>query len=157
MTEARFAFTLQAVKAHKEITLAVIIGLIFGLVVVGGVIRARRAIDTVRNTRPEESIIPSGQKVENPDNNKLLLDITTPDNQVVETPTLTIAGKTNPAGYIVILGEKGEYIVTPASTGTFSQEVNLVKGANTISVTVYLEDGTKTEKELTVVYTTSEI
>lgn len=139
-------------KAGKEITIAVAIGLVFGLVVVGGIIRAKSALDKVQDSKPSSSIQVSGTPAPQTDN-QLVLELSTPDNQVLENSSLLVTGKTDPQGYIVILGEKGEYITTPGKTGTFSQEITLVKGANTIRITVYLENGTKVEKTLTAIYT----
>lgn len=140
-------------KAHKEITIAVIIGLVFGLVVVGGVLRAKKAIDASRTANPQETSRPTSS----PTPQDLVLELTTPDNQVLEEGVLTISGKTNPEGFVVILGEKGEFIVTPGQTGAFSQEITLVKGANTIKITVYLENGASTSKSLTAVYSSGSI
>jgi hypothetical protein len=66
-------------------------------------------------------------------------------------------GKTLPKTYIAITGEKGEYLIVPNELGSFSQEIVLTKGANLITITVYLENGQKVEKSLSVVYTTAEI
>lgn len=139
-------------KVRKEVTIAIFIGLIFGLVVVGGIIRARQALKNVVST--SSRIIPKPTSSPAEHASDLFLEISTPDNQVFETDKITLSGKTNPAGYIVILGEKGEYITTPGETGNFSQEISLTKGANTIIITVYLENGTKVEKMLTAVSTT---
>jgi len=144
-------------KARKEITIAVIIGLIVGLIVVGGIIRARSALNKL--TPPEIPLL--GNKKSPSNNNSqptgLFLNLTTLDNQVVSSPNLTIAGTTLPNTYIVILGEKAEYIIIPSETGAFTQEVTLVSGANSIKVTVYQDDGQKQEASLTAVYTTAEI
>lgn len=146
-------------KARKEITVAVIISLVIGLIVVGGVLRARSAITKLSTPSPssstKQSDTNSGTKSEQ--GNDFDLTINTPDNQVVSDNVLTVQGETLPGTYIVILGEKGEYIIVPNEVGAFSQEVSLVKGANTIKVTVYQESGEKIEKVITAVYSTSEI
>lgn len=141
-------------KPRKEITFAVIIGLIFGLIVLGGILRARRALSDLAKSSPTPTPLASGAaKVEQ----GLTLALETPDNQVRSEATLTISGKTDPHAYIVILGEAGEHILIPSDQGLFSQEIKLVSGANTIRVTSYLEDGTKVERTLNAVYTTAEI
>jgi predicted LPLAT superfamily acyltransferase len=70
---------------------------------------------------------------------------------------LTVSGKTLPKTYIAITGEKSEYLIVPSDVGSFSQSVALVKGANTLRVVVYQEDGTHVEQTLTAVYTTAEL
>lgn len=142
-------------KVKKEITIAVIIGLIIGTIVVGGVLRARQALSSLTpTTTSAPSPMPSGTAVET---QGLFLTIDTPDNQVTDQASLIISGKTLPATYIVINGEAGDAILVPNDLGNFSQEVKLVKGANTIKITVYQEDGTKEERVLNTVYTTAEI
>ena len=143
-------------KIKKEATVAVVIGLILALIVTGGVLRARRALqainlgggDTIKN------ILTPHQEDKN---TELFLDLTTPDNSVTAEPTLTLTGKTLPGTYIAILGEKGEYLIVPNELGSFSQEVSLVKGANTIRLNVYQNDGKKIEKTVNAVYTTAQL
>lgn len=142
-------------KVKKEVTVAVIIGLILGVIVVGGVLRARRALMSIV---PGSSPRPSSQVVATTDTNSgLFLTIETPDNQVLQESSITITGKTLPGTYIVINGEAGDSIIVPNDIGDFSQSVTLVRGANTIVVTAYQEDGTKKEVTVTAVYTTAEI
>lgn len=141
-------------KARKEITVAIFIGLTIGLIVFGGILRARTAIVNKAESSPSPSPLASGAKQVNP---RLPLTLETKDNQVVSVPNLTIVGKTSPEAYIIILGEKSEHIIVPSELGNFSQEIDLTTGANTIIIKAYLEDGTLTESVLTAVYTTAEI
>ena len=141
-------------KVKKEVTVAVVIGLVLALVVTGGIIRAQRAISLLsKSNKPiSQTTTPT-----TPKSNGLFLDITTPDNSVSKDPKLTLTGKTLPGTYIAILGEKGEYLIVPSDVGSFSQDITLVKGANTIKITVYQNDGSKIDKTMSAVYTTAEI
>ncbi len=143
-------------KIKKEATVAVIIGLVLALVVTGGVLRARTALQNIK--------LPSRESVGNnnlpkPETkpNELFLDLTTPDNSVSTQPKFTLSGKTLPNTYIAILGEKGEYLIVPNDLGVFSQEITLVKGANTIKINVYQNDGKKIESTINAVYTTAQL
>ncbi len=145
-------------KVKKEVTVAIVIGLIIALVVTGGILRARTALSKIKipskdaqQNRPVES-----GKIERK-SNELFVDLTTPDNSVTTEPKLTLTGKTLPGTYIAILAEKGEYLIVPSDAGTFSQDIVLIKGANTITVTVYQNDGKKVEKTLSAVYTTAQL
>lgn len=142
-------------KVKKEVTVAIIIGLLIGGVVVGGVLRARKAMTTISAPATSAPSPTPGESVVTPTG--LFLTVDTPDNQVVDQAALIVSGKTLPATYIVINGEAGDAIIVPDSLGSFSQEIKLVKGANTIKVTVYQEDGTKKEHVINTVYTTAEI
>lgn len=142
-------------KVKKEVTVAVIIGLLLGVIIVGGILRARKAIMNIApisTSRPTSQVTPA-----NEDDKGLFLTLETADNQVLKEAKLTVTGKTLPGTYIVINGEAGDSIIVPNDLGSFSQEVTLVKGANTILITVYQPDGTKKSATLNAVYTTAEI
>lgn len=143
-------------KVKKEATVAVIIGLIIALIVTGGVLRARHAIQSIK--------LPTKDSIKKNDNTnttaksqELFIDLTTPDNSVTSDAKITLSGKTLPSTYIAILGEKGEYLIVPNELGSFSQEIALVKGANTIRVSIFQNNGNKVEKTVNAVYTTAEI
>lgn len=143
-------------KVKKEATVAVVIGLILALVVTGGVLRARTALKTVK-LPTKESFLSNKKTTPETKSKELFLELTTPDNSVLAEPKLTLSGKTLPNTYIAILGEKGEYLIVPSDVGNFSQEIALVKGANTIKIVVYQNDGKKIEDTVNAVYTTAEL
>jgi hypothetical protein len=143
-------------KVKKEATVAVFIGLILALIVLGGVLRARTALQSIK-LPTKDSLIGTKQNNQDIKNTELFLDLTTPDNSVVAEPTLNLSGKTLPGTYIAILGEKGEYLIVPNELGSFSQDITLIKGANTIKINIYQNDGKKIEKTLNAVYTTAEL
>ena len=143
-------------KARKEVTLAIIIGLIIALIIAGGIYRAKTAI---QNFDPQ-SLIPKKQSKDgvNQDQKteqKLFVELDTADNSVTDKATFTISGKTLPKTYIAITTESNDYLIVPNDVGSFSQEVNLIKGANRLTITVYTQDGVKVEDALSVVYTTA--
>ena len=143
-------------KARKEVTLAIIIGLIIALIIAGGIYRAKTAI---QNFDPQ-SLIPKKQSKDgvNQDQKteqKLFIELDTTDNSVTDKATFTISGKTLPKTYIAITTESNDYLIVPNDVGSFSQEVNLIKGANRLTITVYTQDCVKVEDALSVVYTTA--
>lgn len=144
-------------KVRKEATVAVVIGLIIALLVTGGILRARTALDSIKLPTKESFSSSKTTKPENEKNQELFLELTTPDNIVLSEPVLNLLGKTLPSTYIAILGEKGEYLIVPNELGNFSQDISLVQGANTIKITVFMSDGTKVEKTLNAVYTTAQL
>ncbi len=144
-------------KIKKEATVAVIIGLIIALVVTGGVLRARTALNTLALPTKESLKNTFGSKSDSSEKSGLFLELTTPDNTVSSEPEMTLSGKTLPGTYIAILGEKAEYLIVPSDLGIFSQNIALVQGANSIKINVYQADGTSVEKTLSAVYTTAEL
>ncbi len=143
-------------KVKKEATVAVVIGLLLALLVAGGILRARYALQSFKfptKKVAESTPINTGDAK----NGELFLDLTTPDNSVTKFDKLTLSGKTLPSTYIAILGEKGEYLIVPNDLGSFSQDITLVKGANTVKITIYQDNGNKLERTVNAVYTTAEI
>ncbi|MFH1243969.1 MAG: hypothetical protein V1487_00120 [bacterium] len=143
-------------KVKREISLAIFIGLFIALLVTGGIMRARRALKSLALPSLKETLVAS-PKPEKTSPAALFLEITTPDHSVTKDPSLTLTGKTLPGTYLAILGEKGEYLIIPNELGSFSQSIALIKGANTIKITVYEQNGNKLEKTVSAVYTTAEI
>ncbi|GAB4026995.1 MAG: hypothetical protein Fur0011_3990 [Candidatus Microgenomates bacterium] len=143
-------------KPRKEVTLAVIIGLIIALIIAGGIYRAKTAI---QNFDPQSLMSQKKSDLSNnqdeKSNTELFLEIDSPDNSVTDKATFTISGKTLPKTYIAITTESNDYLIVPNDVGSFSQEVNLIKGANRLTVTVFTQEGKKVEKSLSVVYTTA--
>jgi len=142
-------------KVKKEATVAVVIGLILALVVTGGVIRARKALQNIKLPTQVSFKKNSNEPVDT--KTELFLEITTTDNSVVTEPKLAISGKTLPGTYIAILTEKSDYLIVPNEIGSFTQDVVLVKGANTITINVFQNDGKKIERKLNAVYTTAQL
>ena len=144
-------------KVKKEATVAVIIGLVLGLIVVGGVLRARQALQNLRLTDSQSTSVKQSAATPSSQPSGLFLTVETPDNYVSKDAILTVNGKTAPGTYIAITGENGEYLIVPNSLGSFSQDVSLARGANTITVTVYTADGAHVQKTLNAVYTTASL
>jgi len=144
-------------KVKKEVTVAVVIGLILALLVTGGILRARSAISKIKLPQKNTATTQGKPKDGSLKSNELTLEITSGDNIVTADSTMTLSGKTLPGTYIAILAEKGEYLIVPSDLGDFSQEISLIKGANTIKITVYQNDGTKIEKTINAVYTTASL
>ena len=144
-------------QAKKEISVAVIIGLVISVVIIGGMYRAKTALDA-HLAASSPSVKSSSSPAGNTSQDGLPLKITSPkDNSVFKTSKIELAGTTKPGTYITILTETNEYIIVPSDLGNFSQEISLVKGANTIVVSTYTSQGDKTEEVLNLVYTTAQL
>jgi hypothetical protein len=138
---------------RKEILFAIIAGVIFGVVIAFGVWRANSAI---KNTEGIATVSPAtttssptpikqefGISLANPEENDVL----------TQTPTL-FSGITKPSSWIVISAEEDDYIIKSDEQGEFSQEVELVGGANQINLTAFSNNGESAEKKIIVVFST---
>ncbi len=145
-------------KARKEITLAIIIGLVIALIIAGGIYRAKTAL---QNFNPSDLTDKFQSKKDNNPGEKsqdqLFIELNSPDNTVATEASFKVSGKTLPSTYIAITTEQNDYLIVPNELGSFSQEVTLIKGANILTVTVFKSNGEKVEKSLSVVYTTAQL
>lgn len=132
----------------KEIFLAVLIGLVFGLIITYGIYRATVAISSPpRNTLPSVTPSPMEESLSDPN-----LTIISPEDETVITErSATITGHTLNNSYVVIFVNDEENITTPDKEGNFSIQANLESGSNFISVHALDEDGRVSKQEITVV------
>jgi hypothetical protein len=135
----------------KELFLAILIGLLVGLVIVFGIYRTR-IILTPKNENTALENTPTPEASADVLSN---LVIHSPLNESIQdTEDVTIAGTTNTNEFVVIMINQEEYITTADESGNFSISATLETGSNIIEVNSINEDGKVTTEELTVIYTT---
>ncbi|PIS09069.1 hypothetical protein COT75_03325 [Candidatus Beckwithbacteria bacterium CG10_big_fil_rev_8_21_14_0_10_34_10] len=141
----------------KELTIAISIGFVVGLIVTFGIYTANKAIKN-RATDPTPlptngASAPTPSPASTPN-----LEITEPENNlVVKKNKVTLSGKTDAKIAVAVLGEGFEDMVLSDEGGLFSVEVSLLSGANEIKVVALRKSGEKEEKVLNIVYTTAKI
>lgn len=132
---------------RKEVLVAIILGITLGLVIAFGVWRANLALAPRRQVSTQTQPSPTPPAFE--------LVITTPEDEtVVADATIDVSGKTESGATVIVQYEEGAVTVLADASGSFSQEIELVAGANTITVSAFAQDGEGIEKTLTVVYST---
>ena len=139
----------------KEALIAIIIGFLFGLLITFGVYTANRSLKEqeleVKTPSPTVSASPESSP-ETP------LVIDSPENEsLVDEEKLVLRGRSSPEAIIAIFTEENEHLLTTSKEGTFSAEITLVKGVNNIKITAVDKENQKTEKDLTIVYSTATI
>lgn len=135
---------------RKEVLLAVAIGLILGLIITYGIYRAKVEIAEPPKTTTLENIAsqPANLDIET-DARLTILD---PLNESVQTGSeVLVRGTTVPDAHIVILVGDASYITEATTDGEFSITVELVNGANVISITSLDSEGEETTQFRTVV------
>lgn len=123
---------------RKEVTYAIVGGVILGLIVAFGVWRINSSIskDKKQNINTQS---PTPKPV-TPGEFKIVLD--KPENDdVVTTDTVMVSGLTKPLSWITVAGQESDYIIQSDTTGVFSQEVDLVPGVNQIKATAFYPEG----------------
>ena len=141
---------------RKEVILAIVGGVVLGLLVIGGLWWTNRA-----TTEENLNITPTPVLEQPPTLTSapsLSLEIISPeDESIIEEEKITLEGKTAPESVVVVIYPEGENIVEADEEGNFETEITLVGGANEIKVTAYDEEGNQAEKNLTLVYSTAKI
>ncbi|MBU0578446.1 hypothetical protein KJ628_00500 [Patescibacteria group bacterium] len=136
----------------KEMIISVLVGLVFGLIIVYGVYTAQDSLSTTSQSIEELNVSPSPdlEVIENG-----ILALHSPEDEiVVNEPAITITGTTKPESYIVVFINDNENIITSDEAGHFSVKGELELGSNIIEVHALDEDGQTVVIERTVIYTT---
>lgn len=135
----------------KELFLAILIGLVLGLVIVFGIYRTKIFFtpkNEVSQPTPTTTTTPADEVISN------LLIHSPLDETIVETEEVTIAGTTNPNYFIAIIVNDQNFITNADESGNFSLSVKLETGSNVMQINSIDEDGEIITKELTVIYST---
>ncbi|NCN82442.1 MAG: hypothetical protein GW947_00590 [Candidatus Pacebacteria bacterium] len=123
----------------KEILLAIIIGLAFGLFITYGLYRVRKATQSAK-TQPVSTTAPTASPGNDP--SSALLTILNPeDNTVQEEPSTTVTGISQPNAVLVLFANDEEFITTADGSGNFSFTVDLKSGGTILTVHALNENG----------------
>ena len=83
----------------------------------------------------------------------LLLDLDQPDdNTLFFQVTILVSGKTGPLKEVLISTDSLDLVIKSKKDGSFSTEINLDEGENTVTVVVFDSDGDSRSVERTVFY-----
>lgn len=141
----------------KEVVLAIIIGFGIGLVATFGIFNARKALKEAEQIQTPQASSEE-DKINSPISTVQILSLASPlDQSIAKESKIAVSGTTSPSSWIVILAEKGEKLIQADKKGNFETEISLISGENEIEVQAISETGEKTNKVITVVYSTAEI
>ena len=133
---------------RKEVIVIVFLGILLGVIVSYGFLRANNALKT-NGTNTEKAI---AQKQEGNSANELVLSVASPsENEVLTEEKTSVSGITKANSWITISSEGEDYILQSDNSGSFEQNINLIGGVNQIIVHAN-DNGSANEKILTVVY-----
>ncbi|OGM27326.1 hypothetical protein A3A76_02390 [Candidatus Woesebacteria bacterium RIFCSPLOWO2_01_FULL_39_23] len=137
---------------RKEVVFAIIIGILFGLVLAYGIIRANKAIN-----RSATSISTENKDLEEPNEptppRTLSITLTEPeDSSVITENPITVSGITKPNLWVVTSTEDSDSISFTENQGAFSNDIDLVGGLNFITITAIEPSGLSFEKIIKIVF-----
>lgn len=145
---------------RKELLFAIASGFILGLIIMGGIWTANKAIKNqkglVTQNGPEINLTKT--QITSAPSTTLFLTILKPDDQsIINTDKVIISGNTLTNVPVVIIGENSEKITQSDGTGNFDNEISLILGVNEITVTAFSPDGEEISKTVNLVYSKEEI
>lgn len=136
----------------KEIIIAVILGLIFGGIIVFGFYQSQRKISKT-NPLNIKRLEPIASESGSMPLNRLVINAPY-DGEIFSSDVATISGTTNPSSYIVIVSSNDDSIIQADSLGFFSSEFELQAGQNDITVYNFDQSGQTDKKQFSVVFST---
>lgn len=141
----------------KEVIIAIIIGLLIGLVFTLGISTANKAL----NQQKAKKLTPqdSGNSLTTSNNNQQkTLTVTSHENfDLINQSETTLSGIAWPKAVIALMAETQTRLIQADSEGIFTFQINLIKGFNEISLIATDETNTTQTQNLVLTYSTSKI
>lgn len=145
---------------RKELFFAIFGGFILGLIIMGGIWTANKAIQNQKDKitqNNQETTLTQTKNTPTPATSLFLTILKPDDHSITNLDKVIISGNTFANVPIVILGENSEKITQSDSSGNFDNETPLVLGVNEITVTAFSPDGEEITKNVDLVYSKEEI
>jgi len=133
----------------KEVVIAILIGLSFGLIITYGLYRVRKAVTTPNTS---STITAPTDATATPTPAGAMLTILSPeDGHVQEENEVTVTGTATPDSIVVIFVNGEEFISSADASGSFSFTVALEEGSTILSVHAIDESGVGATQERVII------
>lgn len=141
----------------KEVIIAIIIGLLIGLIFTLGISTANKALNQQKAKKLTTQ--ESGNSLNSSNNNqKKNLTVTSHENfDLINQSDLTLSGIAWPNAVIALMTETQTKLTQADSEGIFTFTLNLIKGFNEIALIATDETSTTQTQNLVLTYSTSKI
>jgi hypothetical protein len=133
----------------KEVLIAILLGLVVGLVITYGLYRVRTSIS--QPPVAELTQLATSAAVLTQASSTAITILNPEEGAVLSERALRVTGTTSSDSYIVLFVNDEDYVSTTDETGNFSFEVTLENGVNVLRVHVVDTEGTTTTAERVVV------
>lgn len=138
----------------KEVLVAVVLGVIVGLVITFGIYTANTALQ--RRSRQINATPSPTPTVENTKQSSII--IYSPEHDTLtDKDTIQLSGLTTPNAVVVIFVNDTSLVTTADPKGNFSADLSLVGGSNVITVVATDETGKQNREQRSVVYSTANL
>ena len=139
-----------AANMRKEVVVAIILGIGFGLVIGFGVWRANSAL----SNRGKDGVVDTADSgvgvTPTSTNTQIAIRGLSSGEVIVENP-IRLAGNTIPDTRVVVSGEEEDYITISDENGEFAVSVELVGGINQLRIFAF-DGSSRLEKDIDIVY-----
>lgn len=144
---------------RKEVSIAIIIGIILGGVILYGIKIANETTSSLGTPKPTPSLITSPTPTStNQESKNTRLNITShAAGQVLFEKEIILSGKTIPSSQISIIWEDDEIITKTNVSGEFSQKITLISGENNIQIDVVDQNNNLISETLRLYYSSKPI
>jgi hypothetical protein len=121
---------------RNEAVAAVFFGLIIGLLIAFGVYRLNNSNNSSATPVQEKQTSPTkdSNNKDNKNTPQSLSLVNVENGNIYTEDTINISGIAKESAKIIISTETEDFIVDPATDGTFNKEINLLKGINKITI-----------------------
>jgi hypothetical protein len=137
----------------KEVVIAVVLGVVVGLIITFGIYTANAALQ--RRAR-QLTATPSPTPLTNEQKSSIIL-FSPEDNTLTDKDALSVSGTTTANSLVVIFVNEQEHVTTADEKGNFSEEVELVGGSNILTIVATDPNGKQEQVQRTVVYSTANL
>lgn len=139
----------------KEVLIAIIAGLILGLVITLGIYTANRSLNL---QRAKKQLMSAPTPTAMPAVNNKSLNITSHENyDLIDQSGITLSGVAWPDAVVALISEADSQIIRADGEGIFVFETRLIKGFNEIAIIASDESGTTQTQNLVLTYSTNKI
>lgn len=142
----------------RDITLAIIVGFIFGVIVALILTNLPKIVkEGIKLQSSKPIATPTIIQVKNTTSSIELTVDSPKDESISDTKIIEVSGSTKPSTTVFIESEIDQMTVESNDSGGFAGKVILSEGVNTIFLTVYDEAGNSITKNLNIFYTTEKL
>lgn len=143
----------------KEKVMIIVIAIILGLILATAAFYLFQTTkkSSQNNSEKNHQNINASEKNSVNNKNENILSINFPmDESIVNKRTIEVKGKTNPSNTIIASSNLDDAVATPDTNGDFSVDLDIDTGANIITIRSIAPDGTQTETQRIVTYSTED-
>lgn len=141
----------------KEVLIAVVSGLVLGLIITFGVYTTNRSLEQQRQKKASEQETSNQPATSSSTVNKKLSIISHENYDLVNQSEIILTGIAWPGAVIAIITEGDEFLILGDDQGNFTINLKLIKGFNEIKVIATDETKETQQQDLVITYSTHEI